>query len=120
VHNIIGTAANINDVTQGHGLLHGEETVVLFADAGYQGTTKRSKTTVMDWHAAMRPGKRRVLDKQTKRGALPDMAEQLKAGVRAKVEYPFRVIKCQFWFTKVRYKRLPKNTTQLVIPFLIH
>lgn len=29
------TAANVNDVTQGQGLLHGEETVV-FADVGYQ------------------------------------------------------------------------------------
>ena len=36
VHTIIGTAANVNDVTQGHGLLHGEESVV-FADAVYQG-----------------------------------------------------------------------------------
>ena len=33
VHTVIGTAANVNDVTQGHGLLHGGETVV-FADAG--------------------------------------------------------------------------------------
>ena len=30
---VIGTAANVNDVTQGHGLQHGEESVV-FADAG--------------------------------------------------------------------------------------
>jgi len=44
VHTVIGTAANANDVTQGHGLLHGEETVI-FADAGYQGTTKRPKAT---------------------------------------------------------------------------
>ena len=34
VHTVIGTAANVNDVTQGHGLLHGEEEVV-FGDAGY-------------------------------------------------------------------------------------
>ena len=34
VHTVIGTVANVNDVTQGHGLLHGEESVV-FADAGY-------------------------------------------------------------------------------------
>ena len=35
VHTVIGTAANVNDVTQGHDLLHGQESVV-FADAGYQ------------------------------------------------------------------------------------
>ena len=38
VHTVIGTAANVNDVTQGHGLLHGQEQMV-FADAGYQGAT---------------------------------------------------------------------------------
>ena len=57
VHTVIGTAANVNDVTQGHGLLHGEESVV-FADAGYQGATKRPEATGVDWHVAMRPGKR--------------------------------------------------------------
>ena len=44
VHTVIGTAANVNDVTQGHALLHGEETVV-FADAGYQGAHKRPEAT---------------------------------------------------------------------------
>ena len=34
VHTVIGTPANVNDVTQGHGLLHSEEALV-FADAGY-------------------------------------------------------------------------------------
>ena len=52
----------------------------------------------------MRPGKRRALDKNSAWGALLDKAEQLKASVRAKVEHPFRVLKCQFGFTKVRYK----------------
>ena len=47
VHTVIGTAANVNDVTQGHGLLHGEE-LVLFADAGYQGACKRPEATGVD------------------------------------------------------------------------
>ena len=118
VHTVIGTTANVNDVTQGHGLLHGEETVV-FADAGYQGATKRPEATGVDWHVAMRPGKRRALDKQTKLGALLDKAEQLKASMRAKVEHPFTVIKCQFGFTKVRYKGLAKNTAQLITLFAL-
>jgi len=41
---VIGTEANVNDVTQGHGLLHGEETVV-FADADYQGAVKRPEAS---------------------------------------------------------------------------
>ena len=61
-HTVIGTAANVNDVTQGHGLLHGYEQVV-FADAGYQGATKRPEATGVGWHVPMRPGKRRALDK---------------------------------------------------------
>jgi len=118
VHTVIGTAANVNDVTQGHALLHGEETVV-FADAGYQGATKRDEATGVDWHVAMRPGKRRALDKHSPWGKLLDKAEQIKASVRAKVEHPFRVIKCQFGFTKVRYKGLAKNTAQLVTLFAL-
>ena len=118
VHSVIGTAANVHDVTQGHGLLHGEESVV-FADAGYQGATNRAEATGVDWHVAMRPGKRRALDKNSPWGNLLDKAEQMKASVRAKAEHPFRVIKCQFGFTKVRYKGLAKNTAQLVTLFAL-
>ena len=56
-HTVIGTAANVNDVTQGYGLLHAEEKVV-FTDVGYLGVRKRAEATGMDWHIAMRPGKR--------------------------------------------------------------
>jgi transposase, IS5 family len=40
VHTVRGTAANVNDVVEANSLLHGEETEV-FADAGYQGASKR-------------------------------------------------------------------------------
>jgi transposase, IS5 family len=117
VHTVIGTAANVNDVTQGHGLLHGEETVV-FADAGYQGAMKRPEATGVNWNVAMRPGKRKV-QKHMPWGVLTEQVEKLKASVRAKVEHPFRVIKCQFGFTKVRYKGLAKNTAQLFTLFAL-
>ena len=118
VHTVIGTAANVNDVTQGHGLLHGDERIV-FADAGYQGASKRAEATGVNWQVAMRPGKRRALNKSSPWAGLLDKAEKLKASVRAKVEHPFRVIKCQFGFTKVRYKGLAKNTAQLVTLFAL-
>lgn len=118
VHTVIGTAANVNDVTQGHGLLHGEETDV-FADAGYQGAMKRPEATGVAWHVAMRPGKRRVLDKSRGSHQLVEQIEKIKAGIRAKVEHPFRVIKCQFGFVKVRYRGLAKNTAQLVTLFAL-
>jgi IS5 family transposase len=118
VHTVIGTAANVNDVTQAHALLHGDETMA-FGDAGYQGVAKRPEATGVDWLVAMRPGKRRALDKQTKVGALLDKAEKLKASIRAKVEHPFRVLKCQFKYTKVRYRGLAKNTAQLTTLFAL-
>ena len=41
-------------------------------------------------------------------------AENLKAGVQAKVEHPFQGVKRQFGHVKVRYKGLKKNTQQLM------
>jgi IS5 family transposase len=118
VHTVIGTAANVNDVTQGHALLHGEETEV-FADAGYQGAMKRPEATGVEWHVALRPGKRRALDRSRASHQLMDQLETLKASIRAKVEHPFRVIKRQFGFMKVRYRDLKKNTAQLITLFAL-
>ena len=116
VHTVIGTAANVNDVTQGHGLLHGEEEFVF--GAGYQGASKRPEATVVDWHVATHPGKRKQ-QKHTPWSQLTEKAEKLKASVRAKVEDPFRVIKRQFGYTKVRYRGLKKNTAQLITLFAL-
>ena len=115
VHSVATTAANVNDVTQAHKLLHGQETDVL-ADAGYQGVGKREEVRGMgvNWHVAMRPGRRRALDMSRPLSALIDQAERIKASIRAKVEHPFRVIKRQFGYTKVRYRGLAKNTAQIV------
>lgn len=117
VHSVIGTAANVSDVTQGHDLLHGKEKVV-FADAGYQGADKRPEATGVKWQVAMRPSKRRPLA-DSGWAALLEQAEKLKASVRAKVEHPFRVIKRQFGHVKVRYRGLAKNTAQLVTLFAL-
>ena len=38
----------------------------------------------------MRPGKRRALDNENEADALIDQAKKLKAGIRAKIEHPFR------------------------------
>ena len=114
VHQVVGASANVNDVTQAHGLVHGEETNI-FADAGYQGADKREETQSIRarWHVALRPGLRRKLDKSKATDALIDRLEHVKASIRAKVEHPFRVIKLQFGHTKVRYRGLKKNTAQL-------
>ncbi len=66
MHTGVTTAANVNDVTQAHRCLHGQQTDA-FADAGYQGVDKRPENQgrPLTWHVAMRPGKRRALAKTT-------------------------------------------------------
>jgi IS5 family transposase len=113
VHTVRGTSGNINDVVEANSLLHGQETDV-FADAGYQGAHKRPDAREdVKWHVAMRPGKRKLLDKTDPVDALTEQIERIKASIRAKVEHPFRVIKRQFGHVKVRYRGLAKNTAQL-------
>lgn len=119
VHTVRGTAANVNDVIEANSLLHGEETDAL-GDAGYQGAHKRPDAKAgVKWHVATRPGKRAALDKRKRVDALIDQIERIKASIRAKVEHPFRVIKRQFGFVKVRYRGLKKNTAQLTTLFAL-
>ncbi|MCD8516711.1 MAG: transposase, partial [Burkholderiaceae bacterium] len=115
----VTTPANTADVTQAHALLHGDEKVA-FGDAGYQGVEKREENVgaSVEWEVALRPGKRKALPK-TAIGRLKDKIEQLKASIRAKVEHPFRVIKCQFGFRKVRYRGLAKNTAHVKMLFTL-
>jgi transposase, IS5 family len=118
VHSVIGTAANIADINVAAALLHGEEEVA-FGDAGYQGVDKREEAQGPTWHVAMRAGKRRKLDPRKPWDAMLEQAEKLKAGVRAKVEHAFRVLKRQFGFTKVRYRGITKNAAQLMTLFAL-
>ena len=119
VHTVRGTSGNISDIAEANSLLYGQESVA-YGDAGYQGVEKRPDATKeVTWHVAMRPGKRRALNKENEADALIDKAEKLKAGIRAKVEHPFRVIKRQFGHVKVRYRGLKKNTAQLVTLFAL-
>jgi IS5 family transposase len=119
VHTVRGTSGNVHDVTESNSLLHGQE-VVAFGDAGYQGIEKRpdAKADII-WHVDMRPGKRRALNMNNAADVLIDKAEKIKASIRAKVEHPFRVIKRQFGFVKVRYRGLKKNTAQLITLFAL-
>jgi IS5 family transposase len=119
VHTVIGTAANVHDVTQAAELLHGEETYAL-CDAGYQGVQKRPEHESTDtfWITAMRPGTVRALP-DNPQGNIARRLEKIKAGIRAKVEHPFRLIKCQFGHIKVRYRGLAKNTAQLITLFAL-
>jgi len=113
VHTVRGTSGSVGDVTEANALLHVDESEA-FGDAGYQGADKRADAKPdVRWNVAMRPSKRRSLDKSRESNRLIDELERLKASIRAKVEHPFRVIKRQFGHVKVRYRGLAKNTAQL-------
>ena len=111
-HSLATTAANAADVTQACVLLHGDETEA-WGDAGYQGVDKRPENRGCDvaWQVAMKPGKRRLLDRDGAEAA----AEKRKASVRAKVEHPFLYVKRRFGYGKVRYRGLAKNTQRIAL-----
>jgi IS5 family transposase len=113
VHSLVGTAANVADVTQVDQLLHGEETYVC-GDAGYTGVETRAEhqNRTMIWSNAARPSSYGKHGKKSLIGPMRRKIEYAKAQVRAKVEHPFRVIKRRFGYTKVRFRGLSKNIAQ--------
>jgi IS5 family transposase len=120
VHSVVGTAANVADVTQVDKLLHGEENMV-GADAGYTGVEKRPEHEGREviWQIAARRSTYKKLGKRSALYKAKRKIEKAKAQVRAKVEHPFRVIKRQFGYVKTRFRGLNKNTAQLVTLFAL-
>ena len=120
VHTVVSTSGNEADISHAHRLLHGQESHAL-GDSGYQGVDKRAQAanSQVSWHIAMRKGLRKKLDVSTQLGLLKEKYEQTKASMRAKVEHPFRVIKQQFGFNKVRYRGIAKNDNKLQTMFAL-
>jgi len=115
VHTVVGTAANVSDISQTHALLHGEEKTV-HVDAGYIGVEKRAEIIAehggVEWRIAAKRGK----IKEMPEGWVKDLTlgfEKLKARARALVEHPFHIVKNLFRHRKVRYRGMKKNTAQL-------
>lgn len=116
VHTVTGTAANVHDLDQAHRLVRPDDEIV-YGDAGYQGAHKRPEITAdpqlsqVQWKIAARKGKLKTMHPV-------DRAEQSRqAGIRAKVEHPFLVMKRDFGFTKARYRGIAKNLNHLHVLF---
>ena len=120
VHSLVGTAANVADITQVDQLLHGEEAYV-WGDAGYSGVDKRPEhqDRKIIWSIAARPSSDKKHAKKTLIVHMQRKIEYAKAQVRAKVQHPFRVIKRQFGYTKVRFRGLSKNIAQQTTLFAL-
>lgn len=119
VHTVVTTAANVSDVSQAHALLHGEETTG-HGDAGYTGVAKRPEAagSTVQWHVAEKRSVLQALADGEYKEACQEL-ESLMASMRAKVEHPFRVVKEQFKWTKVRFKGLAKNAAHAITLFAL-
>ena len=114
VHSVRTTTASVQDVTVFTELLHGEEEV-LVGDSAY-GTMalkidcrQAGLCYLIDDRAA----------RHVKLSAKQRRANRKKSSVRAKVEFPFRIIKHLWGHTKVRFRGLAKNTARLHFLFAL-
>lgn len=122
VHTVTTSAGNAHDITQAHALLHGEEEI-LFADSDCRDVQKRKEIQTehpeMDWQITMMQGQRKAMDKSSPVNALREQLPKLKTSIRANVDHPFRVNKCQLGHRKVRYRGLAKNTSPLLMMYAL-
>jgi IS5 family transposase len=111
VHSLCATAS-VSGVHMLPDLLHGGEKKV-WGDAGDQGQPAAIR--------AAAPQAQDMTSRRAKTKAGVDEMEKLKnrikARVRAKVEWPFRILKRAFGFNKVRYRGLKKNQEWLCVGF---
>ena len=114
VHSVCTSAASVHDKHMLPDLLHGEEKKV-WGDAGYQGQTKAIHEAAPK---AQDMTNRRV---KTKQGVDEEQKRKnrTKSRVRSKVEWPFRILKRVFGYTKVRYRGIMKNHDWLLTAFAL-
>src|SRR3989338_2169785 len=112
VHHLITTAAKAHDRVALQHLLHGNEKSI-FGDKAYgkKEAKQQARADGVFWGIADRGARNHPLSSSQKK------RNRQLSSVRSKVEHPFRVLKCQWKFTKVRYKGLFKNTMQLYTLF---
>lgn len=103
IHSVAVTSANVNDIEMMDEMIRPEDEYV-YGDSGYRGIEKRSRHKNVEFRISMMRGKRKKI-----KGTAMDIVEKVKSGIRAVVEFPFRIIKEQFKYRKVRYKGLRKN-----------
>ena len=108
IHSLETTPANVHDSQVMEHLLHGDETRV-WGDSAYGGQRERMLSKApfaQDFTNRKGTRNKPLSDAERARN-------RTKSKVRARVEHPFHVIKQVFGFTKVRYRGLMKNTSQL-------
>lgn len=115
VHTLGTTTAKVHDSCVMEELLHGEEKAVL-GDKGYANdeAKREARAKGIFWG---------ILDKAKRNKPLSSGQHKRNkklSSIRAIVEHPFQVIKCQWKYTKVRYKGLLKNSLQIYTLFALY
>lgn len=109
-HTVTATAASVHDLDEAPNLVRTDDETV-YADAGYQGASKRPEITEdehlskIEWRIAARKGVLKAMSDHDRQ------IESRKASVRAKVEHPFLIVKRDFAFTKTRYRGSRRTST---------
>jgi len=114
VHSVCTSAASVADKHMLPDLLHGEERKV-WGDGAYQGqgdVIRQAAPQAQDM-TSRRVRYKNFVDE------LQRAKNRVKARVRAKVEHPFRILKCIFGFETVRYRGLRKNHHRLCASFAL-
>jgi len=113
-HSVSVTAANRADIAELPNLLRADDQAV-FGDAAYasDGYKRGARALGMAW---------RVQDKAKPKGSLgaklshsQKKRNRKNSSIRARVEHLFRIVKRQFGYTKVRYRGLAKNASQVMM-----
>jgi len=114
IHTFESTTASVHDIMKFYDLMHGDEKAQ-FGDKGYfRAENKRSARKNGVFFGVLDKAKRghKLSSRRKKRN-------KKLSSVRARVEHPFQVLKCQWGYTKVRYKGLFKNTMNLYSLFAL-
>jgi IS5 family transposase len=108
VHSMEASTAKVHDSQKFDDLLHGDEQAV-FGDKGYVSGEREAAFRAQGkvW------GVMRKAPKGDRLHPIDERINRIIASLRARVEHPFRVLKCQFGYRKTRYRGLAKNEAQL-------
>ncbi|HEV2227393.1 MAG TPA: IS5 family transposase [Steroidobacteraceae bacterium] len=114
VHTLVTTDAGASDFKQLPKLLHGQERA-LYGDQAYWSEMHRvaAREHGVRYRVNRRPNPGRPLTGYQRH------LNRLRSATRARGEHAFRVIKCLWGFTKVRYRGLAKNTARLFTAFAL-
>jgi IS5 family transposase len=118
IHSVEATTGKVSDYSMAEVLLHGDEETA-HGDRGYADKSReldhpRGEDDVgPQWYVPFKRKQGCDTTPEQKR------INRILAGVRSSVEHPFRVLKCQFGYRKVRYRGLFKNEQHLFALFAL-